>query len=107
MAFQAFEIAIEMIGCIREPLEQVRKHDADLARQLRRAASSVPLNLNEGRRRVGKDRRHHYRVAAGSADEVVAGLRVAQAWGYLGDGAAAEALARLDSVLAICWKLTH
>jgi four helix bundle protein len=96
-----------MIGQLRQPLSAIAQHDADLAQQLRRAAASVPLNLSEGRRRSGRDRLHLWRVAAGSADEVVATLRVAEAWGHVENASIAPALASCDRVLAMVWRLTH
>ena len=107
MTFQALEIAIELNRFIREPLAVIAQHDPSLANQLRRAASSVPLNLAEARRRVGGDRLHQFRVAAGSADEVTACLRVAEALGYVELSAVTGALDRADQVRAIVWKLTH
>jgi four helix bundle protein len=65
------------------------------------------LNVSEGNRRKGKDRLHLFRVAAGSADEVVACLRVAEAFGYLGADATARTLGFCDRVLAMLWRLTH
>ena len=107
MAFQALEIAIELNRSLRQPLETIARHDPSLATQLRRAASSVPLNLAEARRRAGGDRLHQFRVAAGSADEVTACLRVAEALGYVELNAVTDALDRADRVRAIVWKLTH
>ena len=49
-------------------------HDGDLARQIRRAALSVPANLAKGRRRTGRDRGYHWRIAAGSAEEVLGAM---------------------------------
>ena len=105
--FHVLAVALELIEQVRTPLAQIQQHDGDLAKQLRRAASSVPLNLSEGNRRVGKDRRHFFRIAAGSADEVRACLRVALAWGYCEHAAVAESLARVDRVLAMTHRLTH
>ena len=107
MAFQAFEIAIDLNRSLRQPLEAISQRDAELAAQLRRAASSVPLNLAEARRRVGKDRLHQFRVAAGSADEVTACLRVAEALGYVELASVAAPLDHADRVRAIVWTLTH
>jgi four helix bundle protein len=107
MAFEAFEISLQMIRKLDEPLAALERRDPPLAQQLRRAAASVSLNLAEGRRRHGKDRIHLWRVAAGSADEVVAGLRVAAAFGYVKPGTCAEALGLCDRVLAMLWRLTH
>jgi hypothetical protein len=53
------------------------------------------------------DRRHHWRVAAGSANEVYTTLRVAVAWGKLQQSEVDEALRLLDRVLAMTWRLTH
>ena len=107
MAFDAFDVALEMIRSLHQPLAIIGQRDPDLAQQLRRAAASVPLNLSEGRRRNGKDRLHLWRVAAGSADEVVASLRVAQAFGLLDAASIAPALGLCDRVLAMLWRLTH
>ncbi|MBS1111065.1 MAG: hypothetical protein H6Q88_3057 [Anaeromyxobacteraceae bacterium] len=107
MAFEAFEFSLLLIRSLAEPLASLDRRDPDLARQLRRAAASVSLNLSEGNRRIGKDRIHLWRVAAGSADEVVASLRVAEAFGHLKGQATAEALVLCDRVLAMLWRLTH
>jgi hypothetical protein len=61
----------------------------------------------EGRRRAGKDRLHAFRIAAGSADEVVAGLRLAEAWGHLQPEVLGPALATGDRLLGLLWGLTH
>ena len=105
--FQAFEIAIQMVASLKEPLAVIAQRDAELASQLRRAATSVPLNLAEGRRRVGKDRLHLFRIASGSSDEVTACLRVAAAFGYLPEASVAEALGFADRVRGIVWSLTR
>ncbi len=107
MPFDAFDVALEMIRQLREPIATITQRDPALAQQLRRAAASVPLNLSEGRRRSGRDRIHLWRVAAGSADEVVASLRVAEAWGHVDDACIAPALGLCDRVLAMLWRLTR
>jgi len=107
MSFDAFEVALQLVRSLRVPMEVVARRDPALVDQLRRAGSSVPLNIGEGRRRAGRDRLHHYRVAAGSADEVAAALRTAEAWGYLAAEAIAEPLSLCDRLLAMLWRLTH
>ena len=105
--FLAIEVAIWAIAAMREVVAVIRRKDVDLARQIVRAANSVVANVAEGNRRVGKDRLHSFRVAAGSADEVIAHLRVAQAWGYV-DGRQTEgALKLLDRELRLLWGLTR
>lgn len=105
--FDALEISLQAVAALREPLAVIRADDADLFRQLRRAGNSVPLNIAEGARRVGKDRKHHWRIAAGSAEEVRVGLRVALACGALDAGAATRSMELLDRVIAMLWKMTR
>jgi four helix bundle protein len=105
--FDAFEVSLQLIGALRGPVAQLQSHDGDLAAQLRRAASSVSLNLGEGRRRAGRDRAFHFRVAAGSAGEVRAALLVAQAWRHVDAAAVSQPLALVDRVLAMCWRLAR
>jgi four helix bundle protein len=107
MRFDALELAIQLIRHLRPLVERLRSKNADAARQIRRAADSVANNLAEGRKRLGRDRVHHWSIAAGSADEVRTALRVAVAWGDLGETEVREALQVLDRLLAICWRLTH
>ena len=107
MNFIAFDLSLDLVRSLREPLAQLAVHDRALADQARRATSSVPLNLAEGRRRAGKDRIQSYRIAAGSADEVRAALLVAAAWGWLPEPALSAPLALLDRLLALAWRLTH
>jgi four helix bundle protein len=107
MSLHALDVAIEMTRSLRQPVAEVARSDASLASQIRRAASSVPLNVAEARKREGRDRAHLFRVAAGSAAEVQSALETAQAWGYLDTGAASEVLALLDRELARLWRLTH
>ena len=107
MAFEALEMAIEMAAALREPLVRLQTHDADLAKQARRAASSVALCISEGQRRGGKDRRHLFRVAAGSAAEVRTALRLALAWGYLEPSELAAPLALVDRELAMLYRMTN
>ncbi len=103
----AQEVASSLIRSLRGSVETLARHDASLADQLRRASSSVLLNLAEGQRRVGRDRLHLYRVAAGSAAEVHAALEIATAWGYLADEHVALSRELLDRELALLWGLTR
>ena len=105
--FEVFELTLELIRSLRPLITQIGRHDKGLTKQLREAASSIALNLAEGNRRVGKDRTHFFRIAAGSANESRACLRVAEAWDYVSEDAIQAPLESLDSILAILHRLTH
>jgi len=105
MGFHAYEVSLEMIGAVGPVIDRIARRDRDLADQMRRAASSVPLNIAEGSRRLGRDRLQCYRIAAGSADELRAALRVAQAWGYV--EAPAPSFELLDREVAMLWRLAR
>ena len=94
-----------MIGAIGEVIAKVQRFDGKLADQLRRAASSVHLNIGEGARRSGGNRRLHYEIAYGSAGEVKAALEVAQLWGWL--DAQSELLSIIDRLLGLLYGCVH
>ena len=75
---------LEAIVAMRPMLASIERSDSDLARQLRRAASSVVLNIAEGSGSFGRLRTARYRTALGSARESFACLRTAEAFGYIG-----------------------
>ena len=105
--FDAFEIALEVVASLRALVMKVRKEESSLANQIVRSASSVCANVAEGNRRQGKDRLHLFRIAAGSAEETRAHLRVAMAWGWIKAGDVEPAMQLLDRELAMLWRLTH
>ena len=105
--FVAFEIALEVIRNLRTVVLAIRKEDAKLAQQIVASASSVAANLAEGSERIGRDQRHLYRIAAGSAKETRAHLRVALAWGWIETHQVEPALKLLDRQLALIWGLTR
>jgi four helix bundle protein len=107
MAFHTLEVALDLIHALRTPVASIQRADKSLADQIRRAASSIALNVSEARRRDGKDREYLFRVASGSAAETKTGIEVAQAWGYVGVESVAPALVLLDRLLALLWRLTH
>jgi len=96
---------VAMVGRVHRLAGGISRRDADLARQLRRASSSVGLNFAEGVHAPGGHRRSRLSTAINSAREVSFGLRIAAECGYL-QGAETE-LDRLDHITAVLWKLTH
>ncbi|HVY31523.1 MAG TPA: four helix bundle protein [Polyangiaceae bacterium] len=57
--------------------------DRDLGRQLRRASSSIALNLGEGMYSRGQNRQARYHTALGSARETLSCLEVAAVSSYV------------------------
>ena len=89
---------------VRALYSRIREHDADLARQLRRAAQSVALNTAEGMAVSGGMRRQAFSVALRETRETAAALDVAGRWGYV--PAEPSVLDRLDKIAATLFKLT-
>jgi len=56
---------------------------------------------------MGRDRRQHYLIAAGSACELRAALDVGEALGYLGREVYEDVDGMLDRVCAMLYRLTH
>ncbi|HLU49919.1 MAG TPA: four helix bundle protein [Planctomycetota bacterium] len=107
MRFHALERSIRIIEQLRPIVRYLRVRDRKLASHITDAASSIALNLGEGARRCGGDRRHLYRVASGSAEEVRTGLRVATAWGHLSLQTTAQVNAEIDELQAMLWTLVR
>ena len=113
MALKIYDETIQMCREMALVVRQIERRDGDLARQLRRAASSVVLNLAEGEHSSDGHRRERFRTARGSVGEARAGVDAAEAFGLIGPlgeverarwhtamGSAAEVRAILDVALA-------
>ncbi|HEY3822819.1 MAG TPA: four helix bundle protein [Polyangiaceae bacterium] len=89
---------LDAIGTMRPMVSAIERRDRDLGSQLRRAASSVVLNLAEGSGSFGGMRTQRYRTALGSARETMACLLVAERFGYV-DAMPAGLVAALNRVI--------
>jgi four helix bundle protein len=98
-----YSTILEVLRALRPVVAAIEVHDRDLARQLRRAAASVALNMQEGSGSHGGTRRERYRNALGSARETGACLDVAMALGYV-EHVDAGILDALDKVRATLVK---
>jgi four helix bundle protein len=103
---RVYHKSLEVVAMVGRVVGPIGRHDRELVSQLKRAASSVPLNIAEGLGHSGGNRELRFRTALGSAREVQACLEVAKAWGYLGresDAVVAEVI-HLNCML---YKLTR
>ena len=105
VTFVAYETAKKLNKLLPPIVEALKKRSADLADQIERASSSVLINLGEGNRRGGKDKRRFFVKAHGSAGEIRAVLELADLWNIKLDATEFEAV--LDHQLALLWGLTH
>jgi four helix bundle protein len=101
-----YTVVLEMVAEAAGIAEQIERRDADLARQMRRAAASVALNTAEGAANTGGHKRQRYQTALGSAREVMACVDVAKAMRYVSEVDAAI-LDRIDHVIATLARLVY
>jgi four helix bundle protein len=103
MALQVAEFSFEMIAAVRPLAMRIKRQDRSLADQLVRAA----LNIAEADMSDPGNQKARFYTAAGSANESLAALRVAVAWGYLGTEDVADASVLLRRIIAMLWKLAR
>ena len=103
-----YEYSLELVRELRGVVVQLEQRDRNLADQLRRAATSVVLNIAEGDGLNGKRRVNHFVIALGSAKEVNACLDLCEAWGYTeAPEAAIEWTRRIRAMLASLAKVNR
>jgi four helix bundle protein len=101
------DFAVQTIELARPLVAAIARRDRDLASQVRRALSSVALNLAEGFGSAAGNARLRFESARGSLYEARAGLRVAVAWGHFSAADAAQVLAALDRLGARVYGLAR
>ena len=100
MSLKIYTDALQLVRDMRENVTKITQHDADLGKQLRRALTSVPLNIAEGEWRRNGNARARFETAMGSANEVRAILETADAMGYVvADARQVDALDRIARTL--------
>jgi four helix bundle protein len=98
-------LSLKLARQVSELLPRLQRFDRDLATQLRKATTSVPLNIAEGLRRTGRDRGHLLSVALGSASEVQAVIDVGTAMGVFDAEHGADLEQTIDRVCAMLYRL--
>jgi len=90
------QCALDVVALSRALVDTVQRKDRDLASQLRRALTSVPLNLAKGFGASGGNTRLRFHTAYGSLREARMAINVAVAWGYVSEAAAQATLEGLE-----------
>jgi four helix bundle protein len=98
-----YDVILEVLRMLVPVIEQIRRHDRNLAQQLRDSATSMALNVGEASGNHGGTRRERYRSALGSARETGCNLEAALALGYV-ERVDATLLDKLDHVRAVLFK---
>jgi four helix bundle protein len=107
MSLIVASLSYEVIEALCPLVPRIKRHDRSLADQILRAASSVALNIAEAEHSDPGNRKARFYTAAGSANESLAALRVAAAWGCFPKEEAEVAEALIRRVIAMLWKLTR
>ena len=98
---QPLDEVLQVIALARPVVEGIARKDRDLGSQVRRAFSSVALNVAEAAGSTAGNARIRWETALGSLYEARAGLRVGVAWGYVSAVASAAALEASDRLGAL------
>jgi four helix bundle protein len=107
MKLRIYEVALWILGEIARLIPLVQRRDPDLARQMKRASTSVVLNLAEGGHSRGGNQPARFQDAMASARETIGCLESCIALGYLKAEGLEKLLDQLDRVVATTWKLVH
>ena len=99
---QLMDETLHLVEFTAPLVRHISRRDRDLASQIRRALSSVGLNLAEGFGNAQGNSRLRLESARGALYEAQAGLRIAVAWGYLTPVECAAVLSRWIGWLRGC-----
>jgi len=92
LRYEVLEHVLSVVALSRPLVAAIQRKDRDLASQVRRALSSVGLNVAEGFGTASGNARLRFETARGSLYEAQAGIRIAIAWGYFSEQYATPAL---------------
>ena len=99
-----YGVSKDVVRGVMPVARKIGARNKNLADQLERAVTSVPLNLSEGSGQRGGNRTQRYLTALGSAREVRAALEVAEVAGYV-DALDARTMDALDRIIATLVKV--
>jgi four helix bundle protein len=102
-----YDKSLDLAESVCELSRKVQQHDSDLARQMRKSSTSVPLNIAEGMYSRAGTRIARYENAMASAKETQAALDVSVRAQYLPAATVVVDLDRIDHIVATLWKWTR
>ncbi|HSO33574.1 MAG TPA: four helix bundle protein [Labilithrix sp.] len=105
MQLRIVDDIVQTVGTIHRLCRIIARHDPDLSKQMKRAINSVGLNAGEGLSARGGNRTVRIESAMTSGREVILGLRIAGAAGYLEAERVAREVDAVDRIVAILYKL--
>ena len=98
LRYVVLDQVLSVVTLARPLVAAIQRKDRDLASQVRRALSSVGLNVAEGFGSASGNSRLRFETARGSLYEAHAGIRIAIAWGYVTEDQTALALCAIDEL---------
>ncbi|MBI4822243.1 MAG: four helix bundle protein [Deltaproteobacteria bacterium] len=101
------ENALRAVTLLRPIVTKIRKHDKNLAEELRDAANSMVLNIGEAGYSDPGNQRARISTASGSTNECRTSLKLAHAWGYAAEAETTGADTELDLVAAKLFRLLN
>jgi four helix bundle protein len=107
MKLRIVDDIVQTIGIIHGLCSVIGRQDPDLSRQIKRAINSIGLNAGEGLSARAGNRTVRLESAMASGREVIVGLRIAGAAGYLASERVALEVDRVDRIVATLYKLTY
>jgi four helix bundle protein len=107
MRVRILDDIVETVGTIHRLCRVISRHDPDLSKQMRRAINSVGLNAGEGLYARGGNRTTRIESAMTSGREVILGLRISGAAGYLEADRVAREVDALDRIVATLYNLAY
>jgi four helix bundle protein len=107
--FQQLDVykrSIELLALAVEVAPRVPRGNAELLDQLKRAATSIPLNIAEGAGRITRsDRARFWSIARGSAMESAAVLDTLRVLGVIDEAIHARAIDLLTRIVSMLTKM--
>ncbi|MGO8997795.1 MAG: four helix bundle protein [Polyangiaceae bacterium] len=100
-----YAVILDVVRGLRPVIGEIERKDPDLGRQMRRATSSVALNVSEGMYSRGRSQAARYHTAMGSMRETLSCIEVGIALGYV-NAVEATLLDQIDRIVATLYKLS-